>query len=187
MTVENDSEISVSYLPEMLEGQVAVLSSGYISGEASLELLDALRNSSLFRPDQYSYILYPNKELSRFVDKNNIPSDAVDKSKLLQQLLKDGNTQIIQKDTLGNYHFNGNFNNAASLKEALAILPEEKYVSLVNKDRSLLLEVFEDMFDHKSFTGIVWGFPNGSLFPYSWRKRGATTRNDRSGKRRYIK
>ena len=161
MTVVNDSEISVSYLPEMLEGQVAVLSSGYISGEASLELLDALKNSNLFRPDQYSYILYPNKELSRFVDKNNIPSDAVDKSKLLQQLLKDGNTQIIQKDTLGNYHFNGNFNNAASLKEALAILPEEKYVSLVNKDRSLLLEVFEDMFDHKSFTGR-----SGTFFGY---------------------
>ena len=161
MTVESDSEISISYLPEMLEGQVAVLSSGYISGESSLELLNALRSSALFRPDQYSYILYPDKELARFVDKNNIPSDAVDKSKLLQQLLKDGNTQIIQKDTLGNYHFNGNFNNAVSLKEALSILPEEKYEALVKKDRRLLLEVFEEMFDHKSFTGR-----SGTFFGY---------------------
>ena len=31
MTVKNDNEISISYLPEMLEGQVAVLSSGYLS------------------------------------------------------------------------------------------------------------------------------------------------------------
>ncbi len=161
MTVESDSEISISYLPEMLEGQVAVLSSGYISGESSLELLDALRSSSLFRPDQYSYILYPNKELARFIDKNNIPSEAIDKSKLLQQLLKEGNNQIIQKDTLGNYHFNGNFNNAASLKEALSILPKEKYESLVKNDKPLLLEVFEEMFDHKSFTGR-----SGTFFGY---------------------
>jgi hypothetical protein len=161
MTVENDSEISVSYLPEMLEGQVAVLSSGYISGESSLELLDALRSSALFRPDQYSYILYPNKELSRFVDKNNIPSGAVNKSKLLKQLLNDGNTQIVQKDDLGNYHFNSNFNNANSLKEALSNLPEEKYLSLIEKERNLLLEIFEDMFDHKSFTGR-----SGTFFGY---------------------
>jgi hypothetical protein len=161
MTVKNDSEISISYLPEMLEGQVAVLSSGYISGKASLELLNALRNSALFRPDQYSYILYPDKELSRFVDKNNVPSDAVKRSQLLQQLLKDGNNQIIEKDVLGNYHFNGNFNNANSLKDALGDLPEEQYKSLIEKDRTLLLEAFEEMFDHKSFTGR-----SGTFFGY---------------------
>ncbi|NNK19198.1 MAG: hypothetical protein HKP49_08615, partial [Maribacter sp.] len=102
MTVENDSEISISYLPEMLEGQVAVLSSGYISGEASLELLDALKSSPLFRPDQYSYILYPDKELPRFDVKNNIPSKKVEASALLQQLLKDGNKQVILQDVKGN-------------------------------------------------------------------------------------
>ena len=36
MTVKNNNEIAISYLPEMLEGQVAVLSSGYISAEADL-------------------------------------------------------------------------------------------------------------------------------------------------------
>jgi hypothetical protein len=80
MTIENDNEISISYLPEMLEGQVAVLSSGFISGKSSLELLDALKNSALFREDQYSYILYPNKELPRFSLKNNIKKSTVDKS-----------------------------------------------------------------------------------------------------------
>ncbi|NNK76289.1 MAG: hypothetical protein HKP42_09540, partial [Maribacter sp.] len=135
MTVENDSEVSISYLPEMLEGQVAVLSSGYISGEASLELLDALKSSALFRPDQYSYILYPDKELPRFDLKNNIPSKKVEASALLQQLLKDGNKQIVEKDVQGNYHFNGTFNNAKSLEEALSQLPEEQYGNLVKKDR----------------------------------------------------
>ena len=161
MTVENDQEISISYLPEMLEGQVAVLSSGYISGTDSLELLNALKSSALFRPDQYSYILYPNKELPRFNDKNNIASKMVQKSELFQQLLKDGNTQIIQKDILGNYHFNGNFNNANGLKTALSQLPEDKYQTLIEKDTELALAIFEEIFNHKSFTGR-----SGTFFGY---------------------
>jgi len=160
MTVENDSEVSISYLPEMLEGQVAVLSSGYISGEASLELLDALKKSALFRSDQYSYILYPNKELPRFDLKNNIAAEKVKASALLRQLLENGNTRIVEKDVQGNCHFNGTFNNAESLKVALSQLPE-KYESLVENDKQLLLDIFEDIFDHKSFTGR-----SGTFFGY---------------------
>ncbi|WP_299098857.1 hypothetical protein [uncultured Winogradskyella sp.] len=153
MTVESDTEVSISYLPEMLEGQVAVLSSGYLKPKEALSLLDGLKASALFRDDQYSYILYPNKQLSRFVDKNNIPAQSVEKSKLLKQLIADSNTQIIEKDVTGQYHFNGNFNNADSLKAALNKLPEGKYETLINEDKQLLLDVFEEMFDHKSFTG----------------------------------
>jgi len=160
MTVENDSEVSISYLAEMLEGQVAVLSSGYISGKDSLDVLDALKKSALFRPDQYSYILYPNKELPRFDVKNNIPSAKVMTSDLLQELLKDGNKQIVEKDVNGGYHFNGTFNNANSLKQALSELPE-KYELLVHKDSQELLDVFEGIFDHKSFTGR-----SGTFFGY---------------------
>src|SRR6056297_1125196 len=54
MTVESDTEVSISYLSEMLEGQVAVLSSGYLGGKESLKVLDALKSSALFREDQYS-------------------------------------------------------------------------------------------------------------------------------------
>ena len=160
MTVENESEVSISYLPEMLEGQVAVLSSGYISSKTSLELLDALKSSSLFRPDQYSYVLYPDKELPRFDIKNNIPSKKVEASVLLKQLLKDGNNHIVEQDVQGIYHFNGTFNNADSLKDALSKLPEH-YTELVEKDTDLLLNTFEDIFDHKSFTGR-----SGTFFGY---------------------
>ena len=161
MTVENDTEVSLSYLSEMLEGQVAVLSSGYLKPKEALELLDGLKASALFRHDQYSYILYPNKDLARFPDKNNIPIKSVEKSKLLQQLIVDGNTQILEKDVIGQYHFNGNFNNAESLKEALNELPENKYQSLIKEEKSLLLDIFEEMFDHKSFTGR-----SGTFFGY---------------------
>ena len=161
MTVENEKEVSISYLSEMLEGQVAVLSSGYLKPKQALALLDGLKASALFREDQYSYILYPNKELSRFADKNNIPSTSVEKSKLLQQLIADGNTQILEKDVTGQYHFNGNFNNAESLKLALNQLPEEEYSALAEQDRQLILNIFEEMFDHKSFTGR-----SGTFFGY---------------------
>ncbi|OEK08971.1 hypothetical protein A8C32_13785 [Flavivirga aquatica] len=152
MTIENDKEVSISYLPEMLEGQVAVLSSGYLSPQEALNLLDSLKSSALFRPDQYSYILYPDKELPCFDEKNNIPNEYVTKSQLFTQLTNDGNTQIIEKDILGQFHFNGNFNNANSLKEALAKLPK-KYKNLVDQDTKLVLEMFEDVFNHKAFTG----------------------------------
>lgn len=161
MAVENENEISISYLSEMLEGQVAVLSAGYLTSESCLAVLDGLKASSLFREDQYSYILYPDKELPRFVDKNNIASKKVERSGLLKQLLKDGNKQIIEKDITGNYHFNGSFNNANSLKNALSELPKEQYSKLVELDEEYLLNIFEEVFDHKSFTGR-----SGTFFGY---------------------
>ena len=161
MTLESETEVSISYLPEMLEGQVAVLSSGYLQPKEALSLLDGLKASALFREDQYSYILYPNKELSRFIDKNNIPSKSVEKSKLLQALIEENNTRIIEKDITGQYHFNGNFNNADSLKDALKELSSEKYQHLINDEKQLLLDIFEEMFDHKSFTGR-----SGTFFGY---------------------
>lgn len=160
MTVENDEEVSISYLPEMLEGQVAALSAGYLSPTQVLHLLDGLKDSALFREDQYSYILYPNKELPRFDKKNNIPASKVEQSLLLKKLVADGNRQVIEKDVNGGYHFNGNFNNANSLKEALGGL-DESYKSLVAKEEGLLLQIFEDIFDHKSFTGR-----SGTFFGY---------------------
>jgi hypothetical protein len=160
MTVNNNNSVSVSYLPEMLEGQVAVLSSGYLSSQESLDVLDGLKNSSLFRADQYSYILYPNKELPKFVIKNTISKSDVNSSKLLTQLIVDGNTQLIIQDGNGVYHFNGNFNNADSVQETLTSL-SETYGSLVEKDSKMILDIFESVFDHKSFTGR-----SGTFFGY---------------------
>ena len=160
MTVENGQEVSISHLPEMLEGQVAVLSSGLLSPKEALAVLDGLKASALFREDQYSYILYPNKELPRFTDKNIIPSKAVQNSKLLQQLLADKNTQVLEKDITGVYHFNANFNNANRLKETLESLSEE-YQPLLEKEEKQILDIYEAMFDHKSFTGR-----SGTFFGY---------------------
>lgn len=160
MTVENDEEVSVSYLSEMLEGQVAALSSGYLNSKEALSLLDGLKNSALFREDQYSYILYPNKELPSFDIKNNIPSQKVEASSLLTQLVLDDNKHVVNRDIMGNYHFNSDFNNANSLKLALINL-DDKYQSLVKEQESTILQIFEDVFNHKSFTGR-----SGTFFGY---------------------
>jgi hypothetical protein len=146
MTPTNDT-ISVDYLCEMLEGQVAVLSSGYLSADESLQVLDALRASALYRADQHSYILYPNKNLPKFLEKNNIPKELVDTSALLKQLVLEGNTEIINKDIKGNYHFNGNFRNANDVKAALNKLATSE------NDIQKVLEIFEEVFNHKAFTG----------------------------------
>ncbi|MEE4287059.1 MAG: hypothetical protein V2I31_12975, partial [Mariniphaga sp.] len=96
-----ENEVSVSHLSEMLEGQVAVLSSGFLTSEQALEVLDALKNSALFREDQYSYMLYPNKKLPGFLEKNNIPPESSQKSELIQQLISDGNKDIVDQDIRG--------------------------------------------------------------------------------------
>lgn len=153
MTLTNSKEIKINHLSEMLEGQVAVLSSGFLSSQENLEVLDALKNSKLFRPDQYSYLLYPNKELPLFLERNNLPKQKVENSSLLTQLIQDGNTQIIEKDINGDYHFNGNFNNAQVLNQSLSALKESKYASLIEKEQTQILELFEEVFNHKEFTG----------------------------------
>lgn len=145
--------LAISYLSEMLEGQVAVLSSGFLSAEESLKLLDALEKSSLFRPDQYSYILYPNKNLKGFLERNSIPADSVEESQLLVKLVKDKNVQIIEKDIKGNFHFNGNFKNAGDLDAALDKLTGPGYKALAKKEKRWILKIFEDVFNHKEFTG----------------------------------
>jgi len=153
MTVNNDNSISISYLSEMLEGQVAVLSSGYLDGKETLNVLDALKESKLFRKDQYSYLLYPFKELKGFLDRNTISEDAVLSSKLFQEMLKDNVVQIIERDVNGAYHFNGNFKNANDVTEALEKLSGTKYNDLLASDTTKILQAFEDVFNHKAFTG----------------------------------
>jgi hypothetical protein len=157
----NNGGISISRLEEMLEGQVAVLSSGMLKSEEAKALLDSLRNSALYREDQNSYILYPNKQLPGFLERNNIPEKSVKESRLLSQLLNDNNKRIINRDVTGEYHFHGDFRNSGELKKALDQLKTTKYKSLVEEEYQQILQVFENVFNHKAFTGR-----SGTFFAY---------------------
>ncbi|WP_144057456.1 hypothetical protein [Novipirellula maiorica] len=157
-----DDAAPLSHLYEMLEGQVAVLSSGMLSPLESLAVLDALRHSKIYREDQQSYMLYPDRELPRFLEKNRIPRQNACQSRLLTRLLDDRNHTIVQQDIHGELHFNSNFCNASDLNIALDRLqPRSKYGELVSQERSLLNEIFEQTFGHRHFTGR-----SGTFFAY---------------------
>lgn len=142
-------------LSEMLEGQVAVLSSGMLSSEEALQVLDALRGSSLWREDQRSYMLYPNHELPGFLQKNLLPADALKRSPLLAAMVSEGDRTIVSRDCEGGLHFNGDFRNAGDLSAALSS------IGAPEGEKQTILDIFEEVFDHKAFTGR-----SGTFFAY---------------------
>ncbi|MFO7828511.1 MAG: hypothetical protein R6V23_07820, partial [Bacteroidales bacterium] len=149
------------HLYEMLEGQVAILSAGHLSAKESLDVLDSLKKSKMFRPDQYSYMLYPDRALPRFPEKNNIPAKKVEESALLSELVEKKNFSIIKVDKKGNYHFNSDFRNAEILEQALDNIKDGGYDSFTGQEKEKILEIYEEMFDHQSFTGR-----SGTFFGY---------------------
>ncbi|MEO0725133.1 MAG: hypothetical protein AAFZ63_11370 [Bacteroidota bacterium] len=161
MSVTDQGGIAIRYLYEMLEGQVAVLSAGLLNTGEVLELLTALRASKLYREDQHSYVLYPDRQLPRFEVKNTLPKDQVEASRLLQQMVKQGDERLVVKDVRGDYHFNGDFNNQKDIEAVLADLTKEEYGDLPQQEAEHILAIFESVFDHQSFTGR-----SGTFFGY---------------------
>ena len=141
-----DNDIEISHLYEMLEGQVAVLTSGVLSATESADLLDAMRHSALYREDQRSYMLYPNRTRCSFLELNNIPADAL-QLPVVQKLLASNDGRIITSDTDGGLHFNGGFNNAAFLVRAA------ETAGLTEEETDTLTELYEQVFHHQAFTG----------------------------------
>ncbi len=135
---------NVAPLYPMLEGQVAAISSGILSVAETISLLDALREGPLYRAEQHSYMLYPNRELPGFLAKNKI--DAADAAKLdVLGREEDKWAGILGRDDNGDWHFNGYFRNVDDLKNAAT--------DLSNTERRQLCALFEKTFDHASFTG----------------------------------
>ncbi len=158
---QSDGGLRIRSLYLMLEGQVAALSSGALSGQELVRLLRALRESGLYRKDQHSYLLYPDRTLARFAEKNVIPEAAVRSCALLQSLVDAGNSDLVVCTAEGRYHFNGKFRNAADVRQALGSLARHGYEELVDRDGARALEIFEEVFDHASFTGR-----SGTFFGY---------------------
>ncbi|MCR9197979.1 MAG: hypothetical protein NXI04_05015 [Planctomycetaceae bacterium] len=152
--------MGVEYLYEMLEGQVAVLSAGVLSATEVVNLLDALRASRLYRENQDSYMLYPDRTLPGFLARNNVDDTTVTSSELLQLLLQEGNEDIVSRDVRGGVHFNGRFRNCADLKQALLDLPD-RYRDAAAAESEALVQQFEELFDHRQFTGR-----SGTFFAY---------------------
>ncbi len=156
----SSTEIKISGLSEMLEGQVAVLSSGYLAASESAALLDALTVSKLYREDQHSYMLYPGKSLPGFLVKNTIPKNVILQSALLADHIQKGDKRIVEEDIKGNIHFNGDFRNVQDLEKAL-LIPGIESALLPEKEKQLITGIYESTFNHKAFTGR-----SGTFFGY---------------------
>ncbi len=153
---------AVENLYLMLEGQVALLSSGMLQPDEALSLLNSLRNSDLYRADQHSYMLYPNRKLPGFLQKNNVAAEKVAGSALVHALMNAGDESLLVQDTAGVFHFNGRFRNANNVNEALDKLAQKPaYSALVTAERESVLDLFEATFNHHAFTGR-----SGTFFAY---------------------
>jgi hypothetical protein len=151
-----DDGVGVRYLYEMLEGQVAVLSAELLTPEESLALMATLRVSALYTARQHSYLLYPNRQLPAFVDRNIIPTDVINASPLIQSLKAAGDNTLIEWDDAGTAYFNGRFTNTASVSAAIDRLATRGFETTATERKSIE-DLFSTLFDCANFTGRSGG------------------------------
>jgi hypothetical protein len=153
---------SISHLYEMLEGQVAMLSSGMLSADESLALLMSLRSSALFQSDRDSYILYPDRSLPGFMQKNSLPQEQVRQLALFAALADAHDQNLVTKDVCGVFHFGGHIRNIHDVNTALDTLKSQhRYEKLVEAESEKIRVLFEETFHHNEFTGR-----SGTFFAY---------------------
>ena len=163
------SEATISHLPEMLEGQVAVLSSGLLSAEERAEVVQALFASAMYRPDQRSFMLYPAPRLPSFLDKNVVPDGAVKANPLLNALLAAGDESVVVLDAEGTNRFGAGLRNQSDLRAALDRLSaDDAWAGLVADHEAATHDLYEEVFQHHGYTGrsgSMYGFEGiGSIY-----------------------
>jgi hypothetical protein len=145
---------AIHHLDLMLEGQVAALSSGVLDPAEALGLLAAMRDSPLYRDDQNSYLLYPDRVITPFLERNILPADWRTRIPRLAGSIVAGDRELILIDGHGHAHFHPDLTNARDLIARLDQLG-------VAADRSGVLELWESVFHHRSFTGR-----SGAMFAF---------------------
>ncbi|MDX2412923.1 MAG: hypothetical protein QNK16_11230, partial [Woeseiaceae bacterium] len=151
----------------MLEGQVAALSAGAIAPKEAVTVLEALFDSDVYRPGQRSFMLYPDRALPGFLDKNRVPAEQVEAIPLLQRMLAEGDEHIVVRDADGCYRFSAEFTNVGDLKAQLNKL-DAVYGDALEAARQPLQALYEQVFHHQAFTGrsgTMFGFEGlGSIY-----------------------
>jgi hypothetical protein len=139
LEVEGEGErrkARVRHLYPMLEGQVAAIGSGVLSPAECLEVVRALRSSPLYRPDQKSYLLYPDLELPSLFEKNTLPEAPPFEDR-----------RLFVRDRNGGWHFQADLRNVAEVVARL----DDRGADAAMKGR--VLDLWEATFHHSQFTG----------------------------------
>jgi hypothetical protein len=152
------NSMSVGELNEMLEGQVSGLSAGHLSSAEAVELVDTMFESQLYVEDRNSFLLYPDRKLPMFMDKGLIQETTLESSQLLQHMIGEGDARLVTQDIQGKLRFASRLEN----KDALLLLLKElstelRFKDLVEKEFSLILNIYENTFNHRAFTGRSGG------------------------------
>lgn len=92
-------------------------------------------------------MLYPNRELPRFVDRNNIPPAEIQRSALLKKLVAEGERSLVERDLQGRCHFSGSLANGREVGRVLQALAGAGYASLVKRESARVLGLYERLFD----------------------------------------
>jgi hypothetical protein len=158
---------AINTLYPMLEGQVAALSAGSIDPEKAVTALEALFESDIYRPDQKTFMLYPDRHLPGFLAKNRISNEQVEAIPLLEHMLAAGDNSIVVRDVEGCCRFNADFKNIGDWDARLKALTAA-YGDELETARGPLRDLYEAVFNHKEFTGrsgTMFGFEGlGSVY-----------------------
>ena len=156
----SSESLQVDPLYLMLEGQVAVLSSGAIDAVEACDVLESLFDSDVYRDDQRSFMLYPDRDLPGFFEKNCIPRAEIEAIPFLASMVGNGDERIVTLDAAGDFRFNADFRNARDLRERIESLAPELGAEFEDIAEQLL-QLYEQVFDHRAFTGrsgTMFGF-----------------------------
>ncbi|HAS6373892.1 TPA: hypothetical protein RQJ75_000122 [Vibrio vulnificus] len=152
--------LNIENLYPMLEGQVAVLSAGVLTPKQAVELLDKLFSSEMYRDDQQSFMLYPDRELPAFVARNRIAPAQVETNRVISDMLAKGDQRIVQRDIQGDCHFHATFENVDGLRKAVEQVKMD-YPEFSKEQWDELDALYEQVFNHRAFTGR-----SGTMFGY---------------------
>ena len=149
-------EAATDMLYPMLEGQVAALSSGALAPNDACDVLDSLFESDVYRSDQRSFMLYPDRKLPGFLEKNRILDTDVEVIPVLQRMLTEGDERIVYRDADGWCRFSAEFANGGDLDNRIDELLDH-YGSELEAARKPLQNLYENVFNHRAFTGRSGG------------------------------
>lgn len=151
-----DSEkANIDHLYPMLEGQVAALSSGLLSCDEVICVTQALFDSDVFRPDQQTFMLYPDRPQTAFMQKNVIAQQRIEAIPTLTEMLANNEAGLIVKDLDGIYRFNATMINRNAIVNQLRLI--QTHYPNASDDSKAILDLYENTFDHQSFTGRSGG------------------------------
>ncbi|GAB5561043.1 MAG: hypothetical protein SynsKO_26900 [Synoicihabitans sp.] len=150
--------LEVSRLPLMLEGQVAALSSGLLTTKEVVHMLQALKESDIFRTDLHTYLLYPDRQLPGFLQRNIIAESEWATCPIFERMLTEGEHRLVQRDAAGAARFHADLVDGESLEGALAQLAQDPHWGAdVEAASDQIRGVYEQVFNHRAFTGRSGG------------------------------